>query len=281
MPGPAHDRSAAGSTIPSMPSTRARPPHALVVPSVAAAVAVWAAYTVVTTAVQASAGVPYADWFNTAANAWRVGVLSLLAGAVLLIGFVRFARWNHLWRDPVRLQTTLAMKIAMAVWCVAIVVRLVGVRWGEVPAGLLAAVVASGVLVGFAEELLFRGVLLRGLRAGGRSEARAAIWTALCFGLFHLPNVFMGMGLPGLLQVFLAAASGSVLYAFRRHFGVIGPAMVAHGAWDISAFLAGGHAMPWTATASLALQAVVVILGIAILVGLYRHDRATVALPAA
>jgi len=87
--------------------------------------------------------------------------------------------------------------------------------------------------------------------------------------------------LPGLLQVFLAATSGSVLYAFRRHFGVIGPAMVAHGAWDISAFLAGGHAMPWTATASLALQAVVVILGIAILVGLYRHDRAIVALPAA
>lgn len=263
--------------IPSLgPSQPAR-----ILPSVAAATVLWLAYSALTGAVQSSAGVPYADWFVNAANAWRVGVLSLLAGSVLLVGFVAVARWDHLWRDPVRLPVTPLMTLAMVVWCVAVAVRLAGVRWGDVPVDLLAAIVVSGLLVGFAEETLFRGVVLRGLRAGGRSEAAAALWTAACFGLFHLPNVFMGMGPIGLVQVVLAATSGAVLYVFRRRFGVIWPAMVAHGLWDISTFLATGHGQPWLAVPTLALQGVVLLLGVATLVSLARHDRGTVMLPAA
>lgn len=249
-----------------------------VLPTVAAGVAIWIAYTVVTLVVQASAGVPYTEWFTTAANAWRVGVLSLAAGSILLAALVLFTRWNHLWRDPVRLPTSRLMQVAMAVWWLAIVVRLAGVRWDAVPLDLLLAIAVSGVLVGFAEEVLFRGFFLRALRAGGRSEGRAALWVALCFGLFHLPNVFMGTGALGLLQVLLAATSGSVLYVFRRHFGLLWPAMVAHGTWDVAAFLAGGFAQPWLMPVSLALQLVVAGLGLAILVGLARRDR-TVVLP--
>jgi len=248
----------------------------LLAPSVAAGVAIWLAYTVVTVAVQLSAGVPYTEWFSTAANAWRVGVLSLVAGTLLLLGCLAAARWNHLWRDPLRLPTTRLMKTAMALWWLLILVRLAGVRWGDVPPALLAAIVASGVLVGFAEETLFRGFFLRALRAGGRTEGRAALWVAVCFGLFHLPNVFMGTGVVGLLQVVLAATSGAVLYVFRRHFGLLWPAMVAHGAWDISTFLAINYAQPWLPMVSLGLQPLVALLGIAILAGLVRHDEARV-----
>lgn len=248
----------------------------LLAPSVAAGMALWVAYTVVTVAVQLSAGVPYIDWFSTAAHAWRVGVASLVAGALLLLVCLAIARWDHLWRDPVRLASTRPMRAAMLLWWLAIGVRLVGVRWADVPPSLLAAMVASGVLVGFAEETLFRGFFLRALRAGGRAEGRAALWVAVCFGLFHLPNVFMGMGALGLLQVLLAATSGAVLYAFRRHFGLLWPAMVAHGAWDISTFLAINYGQPWLPMVSLGMQPLVALLGIAILVGLARHDRAAV-----
>lgn len=261
------------------PTTR-RLSTALTSPSVAMAVAVWLAYTALTVGIQLSAGIAYADWFKTAANAWRTGVLSLAAGAALLIGAVLLTRWRHLWRDPVRLPTTRLMKVAMALWWMAIAVRLAGTRWQDVPLDLLAAIVAAGVLVGFAEETLFRGLLLRGLREGGRPEAQAAIWTALCFGLFHLPNAAMGMGWIGLMQVLLAATSGVVLYAFRRQTGLLWPAMVAHGVWDISAFLSGGHAQPWATLVSLGSQTLQTLLGLAILVGLYRSDQATVALPA-
>jgi uncharacterized protein len=54
--------------------------------------------------------------------------------------------------------------------------------------------------------------------------------------------------------------------------------MVAHGAWDISTFLASGYAQPWLQVANLVSMGVNILLGLALLIGL-RHDRALVALP--
>lgn len=249
-------------------------------PSVAAGLLAWLAYTVAVNAVQASSGVPYADWFKTAPNAWRVGVLSLAVGSLLLIGLHRLTRWDHLWRDPVRLGTTPVMRLGLVAWWLLIGMRLLGVNWAAVPLDLVLAVIASGVLVGFAEETLFRGLFLRGLREGGRNEASAALWTAACFGLFHLPNVFMGTGWIGLLQVLLAGLTGAMLYVFRRRYGCLWPAMVAHGLWDISTFLSSGYAHPWLNLPSMLGQLLMVLLSIAVLVSVWRHDRGTVVLPA-
>jgi hypothetical protein len=249
-------------------------------PSVAAAVTAVMLYIAVVNGIQLSAGVPYAEWFKTAGNAWRMAVLPLAAGSALLLVAVRAAGWSHLWRDPVRLQTPGVMRAALVFWWLAIAIRLAGVQWDTVPLNLLAAVIVSGVLVGFAEETLFRGIFLRGLRERGRPEASAALWAAAAFGLFHLPNVFMGAGWIGLFQVVLAALSGSLLYAFRRRYGTIWPAMVAHGAWDISTFLAGSAASPWLADATLPLLAIQIALGLAVCASLLRHDRQTRVLPA-
>ena len=248
-------------------------------PSIGVALGAWLTYTLAVNAVQLSSGVPYAEWFTTASHAWRVGVLSLVVGSALLLAFVRAARWPDLWRDQVKLPVTPAMKVAMIAFWIAVAVRLAGARWSEVPLDLLLAIVASGVLVGFAEETLFRGIFLRCMREGGRNEAAAATWTATCFGLFHLPNVFMGTGWIGLLQVLLAAITGLVLYVFRRSSGVLWPAMIAHGAWDIAAFLAVGYGQPWLAVPSLAIQFAMLLLGVAVLVSIQRHDRGRIAIP--
>lgn len=251
-----------------------------ITPSVAVGIGVWILYSALGYSIQWSSGIPYPDWFKTADNAWRTAIIPLGAGSVVLIAFVLFARWRYLWSDPLRLKTTRVMKVAMVLWCIAIAVRLVGIRWREVPAELLLAIVMSGILVGFAEEILFRGIFLRCMREGGRPEAAAAVWTAVCFGLFHLPNIFLGMGLIGILQIVMAALSGSILYVFRRQFGVIWPAMVAHGAWDISTFLAGGFGSPWLAWPSVLMQLVFVALGIAVFASIVRNDRQTVTIPA-
>lgn len=249
-------------------------------PSIAAAIGLWLAYIVLLYAIQASAGISYDQWFATAENAWRTAVASLAAGCVLLLVFQAAVRWDHVWRDPQPLETTSLMKLAMVLWWLAIAVRLAGTEWSEVPRDLLLAIVVTGVLVGFAEEALLRGFVLRGLREGGRNEAAAALWTAVLFGLLHLPNVFLGTGVVGTIQILIAALSGVVLYVFRRHFGVIWPAMVAHGAWDISTFLSQRHGQPWASTTSLALFAVMDLLSVAILIGIVRRDRRTVAIPA-
>lgn len=248
-------------------------------PAVAWAVAVWLAYAALTFVIQANTGVPYADWFKTGANAWRTAVASLVAGSLLLIGFLAWARWDHVMRDPVRLPTPRWMTALLWLWWALIAIRCAAVRWGDVPTDLLVPVLATGVLVGFAEETLFRGIVLRGLREGGRSEAWAALLTAVGFGLLHLPNAFLGTGLAGLAQVPIAGLSGALLYVFRRRFGSILPAMVAHGAWDISTFLAGSYAAEWLSPFTLLGLVLTVGTGLAVLVSVFRHDRSTVVIP--
>lgn len=250
-------------------------------PSIAVGIAAWIVYSGFAAILQFQTGIPYSEWFKTADNAVQTAVIPLTLGSLLLLVFTLWSRWDHIWGDPIRLRTTGIMKISMLAWVAMIALRLVGVTWSSVPLDLLLAIIATGVGVGFAEELLFRGIFLRSLREGRRSEASAAIWTGICFGLFHVPNMFMGMGLIGGLQVILAALSGIILYAFRRYTGLIWPAMVAHGMWDVSTFLARDYAYPWLSLSSVAAQLVFVVLGILVYISIYKNDQQVVDLPAA
>lgn len=246
-------------------------------PLVGAAVVVL--YVIVVFGLQLASGLPYTEWTTTPAHALRAAVIPLAAGSVLLIAFLAVARWDMVWRDPGQLPITGVMKAAMVFFVVAIVVRLVGVQWSATSLALVGVVILSGVLVGFAEETLFRGVFLRSMRTGGRTEAAAALWTAIGFGLFHLPNLIVGTGPTQLVQVVLAGLTGSILYVFRRYRGMIVLAMVAHGTWDISTFLSGSHGAPWLGLVSFVLLIIGVVLGITVLVSIWRSDRATVVTP--
>jgi membrane protease YdiL (CAAX protease family) len=242
-------------------------------PSVGVAVAVVLAYMVVVNSIQVSSGIDYQDWFDTAGNAVRTAVVPLAVGNVLLLAFVWWARWDIFWRDPERLPMSRLGSVIIGLFVATVVVRLAAITWTDVPGDLLLAVLATGVLVGLAEELVFRGVVLRCLRTGDRPESSAALWTAVGFGLFHLPNIFMGTGLAGLSQIVLAALTGYALYLFRRWHGVIWMAMVAHGIWDISAFLVGDYGRDVPAAAALALSFVVALACLVALVRSLRTDR--------
>jgi len=249
-------------------------------PRAAVAIGVAVLYTVAFISIPVVSGIEYADWFDTAENAARTGIAGLAAGSAVLLAFLALARWDMLWRDPARLPMSWLLWTPPLLFALVIGVRLVGIEWSVVPGRLLLAIVAAGVLVGFAEEMMFRGIFLRGMRTGGRAEGRAMLWTTLAFGALHLPNVFLGTGLAGLAQVPLAALTGVTLYLFRRGFGVIVPAMVAHGLWDISAFLDLNHG---TGNAhDLALYGTLLAAAAALvaLIALMRRDRGLVVTPA-
>lgn len=237
-------------------------------------------YIVVVFGLQLSSGIPYAEWTSTTAHTVRAAVIPLAVGSVLLIAFLAYARWDIVWRDPERLKTTTAMKIAMGLFIVLVVIRLVGVDYASAGVALVLVVVLTGVLVGFAEEALFRGIFLRCMRTSGRTEAHAALWTAVAFGLFHLPNLIVGSGIGQLAQVVLAGISGVTLYLFRRNRGLILVAMIAHGIWDISTFLSGSHGADWAALLSFAILPIGVIAAVVALVSVWRTDRHTVVTPA-
>lgn len=248
-------------------------------PSIGVAIGVVVAYMVLVNSIQATAGVPYTDWFATAGNAWRTGVIPLLAGSVLLLAFLAWSRWDMLWRDPARLPMSKLLWAPVVLMVLAIIVRLFGIEWAVIPGKLLLAVALTSVLVGFAEEMLFRGIFLRGLRTNQRPEGVAALWTSIAFGLFHLPNVFLGTGVRGLSQVLLAALAGTTLYLIRRGSGTIVPAMVAHGLWDFSTFLDGQFGRGTLHLISLPSTLIVGAVALFALISVYRQDRALTMTP--
>lgn len=95
--------------------------------------------------------------------------------------------------------------------------------------GLLAAMLC----VGFAEEMMFRGIGLTALRAHGFTEGRAALWSTVVFGLAHAVNLFTE-GPGAFLQVLTTIVAGYFFYLIRRRAGTLLVPMLVHGLWDFS-----------------------------------------------
>ena len=191
-----------------------------IAPSPLVALGVIVAYAVVFTVVAiVPSGIPYADWFATGASTFRTAVLPLMAGAVVLVVFLWWARWDFVFRDPERLPMRRFYWAAVAVFVVAIVLHLVFVRWERLTPGLLLAVLAAGVLVGFCEETLFRGILLRSLRNGRRSEALCLVLTSVIFGLFHLSNLLNGSPVGAVASSRYSGLDGRDLVSVPTHPG--------------------------------------------------------------
>ncbi len=242
-------------------------------PSVAIGTLCLIAYITVFYGIAQASGIDYGEWFANANNAIYSALIPLVAGSLLLIAFLVLARWNVVWRDPVRLPTNRLHATLMTLFVGTILLRLVFIQWGDVPVDLLLVVIAVGIGVGFAEEMALRGVFLRGMRTSGRSEGMAVLWTTIAFGLLHIPNIFLGTGTLGIIQLLLAALTGFVLYLFRRRFAWIVPAMIAHGIWDISVFLSNKYLCPAINLMTLALTLTIQLLALIALVQFVRSER--------
>ncbi|MBP7370773.1 MAG: CPBP family intramembrane metalloprotease [Arenimonas sp.] len=247
--------------------------HRLIAPSVALASIGLIVYIAIFYGIAYASGIPYGEWFTTAENAIHSALLPLLVGSLFLGLFLAVTRWNAIWRDPVRLPLSRLETTIIWLFAAIVLLRLLFIRWLDVPTDLLWVVLAVGVGVGFAEEMALRGVFLRGLRSNGRSEGKAVLWTCVAFGLLHIPNIFLGTGVLGISQLLLAALSGFILYLFRRRFAWIVPAMVAHGIWDISVFLSADYLSETMNTLTIALTFLMQILALVALVLFVRRER--------
>lgn len=244
-------------------------------PTVALALVALVAYCVVCNGLQVASGIDYMHWFATAGNALRSAVIPLAAGALVLLAFGAWSGWDQVWRDARRLSMPWYLWLPPAVFVLGFLVRFAGIAWRSVPVDLLLAVVASGVLVGLAEELLFRGFLLRALRERARAESTVMLVSSLAFGLFHCTNLLFGQSLAAVsMQVVAASISGVALYLFRRGTGWLVAGMAAHGLWDISTFLEANYdAGNGAAVISFGLYAVGAALSVVAAIVMLVRDR--------
>ena len=110
--------------------------------------------------------------------------------------------------------------------------------------GQLFAVV-SMALVGFAEELIFRGFLFKAMLKNG-SVRWAVIVSSVTFGLGHILNIFTGHDLiPTLVQVVFAVAVGFILTMAFYKSGSLFPGILMHSLVDVLSLFARSDAPQW------------------------------------
>lgn len=122
-------------------------------------------------------------------------------------------------------------------WFIPLWILASGNLWGGIlpdyqGAGLLFAAV-SMALVGFAEELIFRGFLFKAMLKDGNVKA-AIIVSSVTFGLGHVVNLLTGHALfETLMQMLLAIAIGFIFtFAFYKS-GSLLPCILAHSLIDV------------------------------------------------
>ena len=102
--------------------------------------------------------------------------------------------------------------------------------------GPLLAVVAVTLTVGFVEESLYRGLMLETLKS--RGAWRAALITALLFGMTHAMNVLSGRQLgDDMALVIYTTAIGFAYAALVLRKGLLWPLVLAHATIDLTNLL--------------------------------------------
>ncbi|MCU0259077.1 MAG: CPBP family intramembrane metalloprotease [Solirubrobacteraceae bacterium] len=220
----------AGAATPRVPFTLGR------------GVAVFALYAVVSFSAMLVSGVDYDRLSESTSNVLGFVVIPIGLGIAATLALTwRWGWWRALFREAEPLTQPRWARVLPALWILTILITLVAAPWDEWSTGLVLLILLGTLMVGFGEEIVFRGYLLVGARSR-YSEVGAWFFTSALFGLFHGLNIVTGQAVGTTLQqVGTAFLMGSGLYLIRRISGLLVVGMVIHGLWDFSTFIGAGR----------------------------------------
>jgi membrane protease YdiL (CAAX protease family) len=185
--------------------------------------------------------VDFDDLFSSAESVFFAVAAGLIVGSILLIAFVLSVRWLRpiFAKQPVRGRWW--MWIAVALTIVPILMRLFGIDYGAYAGGVVAVTFLAGILVGFSEEILYRGIVVRILRSGGHREWSVAVLSSLFFALSHSVNLLSGQPILTVGgTIIFTFGFGMMMYLVMRVTGNIIWAMIIHALTDPTTLLASG-----------------------------------------
>jgi membrane protease YdiL (CAAX protease family) len=209
-------------------------PSLRVRPSVWRGVLIYLAYMVVFYAMFILVGVEYSRIGESADTLRSWLIPPTAAGFVVAVGMVSAFGW---WRPALTERRRLprwAMFVPALAGAVAIGNMIFG-NYTTVTPTMWGYLIGGCIVVGFNEEMVNRGALVVALRSRF-SETGVWLLSTAMFAVFHLPNIFFGIGALAVAQVVIAFGMGSVFYLARRTTGSLIAAMLLHGLWDLSAF---------------------------------------------
>ena len=179
--------------------------------------------------------------FSTAGSVFAAVTWPLIVGAVLLTAFLLSVGWfrSLFARQP--LGGRWWMWIAPGLIVITLVMRYVGIDYSVYPASAIAMTLVTGLFIGFVEEVLTRGIVVKMLRDAGTSEWLVMLGSSLAFGLMHGINLFSGMSpLVVGITVFFAFGFGILMYVTLRVTGNLIWPILLHALYDPTLFLSTG-----------------------------------------
>ena len=168
-------------------------------------------------------------------------MLGLLALSVVMFLFVRRSGLLGYYGLAGWAKNSSAMLWFLPLWLLSCINLFGGFGSVYTVPGLIYAAV-SMLLVGFVEELLFRGFLFKAMLRDG-SVTTAVIVSSVSFGLGHIVNLFSGQDLGTTLnQMVFAIAAGFVFTLVFYKSGSLLPGILAHSFIDVSSVFAADEA---------------------------------------
>ncbi|TDP91515.1 CAAX prenyl protease-like protein [Leucobacter luti] len=186
--------------------------------------------------------------------------LPILIGCALLIAFALSLGWlRELFaRQPI--HGAWWMWVAVAVVVVFNVLRFATIDYHTAGSSLVLAWLATGLLIGFAEEVLTRGFVVNLMRRAGYREISVALVSAALFAVMHAGNVLDGQGInTTLFQVGYTFAFGLCMYLALRVTGNLIWPILLHATTDPSIFLQSEYPAAGSLSEIAALGNIVVI----------------------
>lgn len=197
---------------------------------------------------------PFIDVKNPLASPtaifFTVALPIIIAGGLLFLFAVSLGWARELFgRQPVPGRPW--MWVAVVLVLIPVVIRLIAARWEAYSVSTVLTLLFLGLCIGFAEELLTRGFVVKMLRDGGHGEKLVLVLSSGYFALLHAGNALTGQPLQTVLvTVAYTFGFGAMMYLSLRVTGRLVWAMLLHAATDPTTMLATGGIDTHTAAAS-------------------------------
>ena len=186
-----------------------------------------------------------ADTSNRAVGVLLDIGLAVALGCVILVVFALTTGWLRelFGKQPIRGSGW--MWIAVVVPVLFNVLHFAGIDFAKAGGGLVAAWLVSSLFVGFAEEFLTRGLVVKLMRKGEYGEIVVAVVSAALFAAMHAGNLLSGQSaLATGVQLLYTFSFGICMYLALRVTGNLVWPILIHGTTDSATFLFIGNPAP-------------------------------------
>ena len=211
---------------------------------------------------------PFIGGVDSASYVLVLYVVPILFGCIILLIFGATVGWLRSLFGRQHVRGRAWMWAAVVVVLLFNIIHFATIDYTAVTAGWVASWLVAGLFIGFAEEVLTRGYVVRIMRSSGQTEIAVGLVSAAVFALLHSVNLLTGQALvPTLIQLLYTFAFGICMYLALRVTGTILTPILLHASTDPSIFMQTQHPAGGGLSAIGALgNPAVIIIGLALLV---------------